>query len=71
MHFYGFHYKVATKGCDMVWVIINRLAESAHFYLWMLLILYLIMLEFILDEVVTLQGVLLAIISDSEAQFVV
>ena len=71
-YFYGFHYGLTpiTKGYNSIWVIVDRLTQSAHFIPVKISYSARKYAEIYLDRIVTLHGVPLTIIFDRGSVFV-
>lgn len=58
-----------TKGCDIIWVIIDRLTKSTNFIPIKISYPLQKLTEFYIDKFVSLHGILLSIVSDRDPRF--
>ncbi|XP_075499242.1 uncharacterized protein LOC142537627 [Primulina tabacum] len=63
------HLPRSNRGCDAIWVIVDRLSKSAHFIPYDRTFTYKKMAKMYIDHVVRLHGVPVTIVSDRDPRF--
>ena len=63
------HLSRTTSGCDVIWVIIDRLTKVAHFSPYCMTYTYLRMAQLYVRDIVRLHGIPVSIVSDRDPRF--
>ncbi|XP_073276499.1 uncharacterized protein [Primulina huaijiensis] len=63
------HLPRSNRGCDVIWVIVDRLSKSAHFISYDRTCTYMKMAKLYIDHIVRLHGVLVTIVSNHYPRF--